>query len=237
MPVIKIGDIAINVIYKDIKNVHLGVYPPAGRVRISAPLRMKPDVIRVFAISKLAWIKKQQSKFRSQPRETARDYVTRESHYFRGKRYLMKLIERNAPPSIELKHDVIEMYVRPNTGHEKRQVILEEWYRSNLKEIVPGIIARYEKKMKVKVNDFGVKKMKTKWGTCNSKAGRIWLNLELIKKPKEYIEYIIVHEMTHLLERHHNELFVAYMDKFLPKWRFYKEELNRLPSGHVDWNC
>jgi predicted metal-dependent hydrolase len=236
MPQIMLGDISIDVVQKDIKNVHLSVYPPSGRVRISAPIRMDLDTIRVFAISKLSWIRKQQSKLRSQERETPREYITRESHYYLGKRYLLKVIEHDAATKVEIKHDIIEMYIRPNTGSEKREKILNEWYRHRLKEIIPGIIVPYENAMQVNVAEFAVKKMKTKWGACNREAKRIWLNLELAKKPRECIEYIVVHEMVHLLERHHNERFIAFMEKFLPKWKFYKEELNRRPLRHENWS-
>ena len=228
MKQITLGDISVDVAQKNIKNLHLSVYPPSGRVRISAPLHMDMDTIRVFAISKLSWIKKQQNKFRSQVRETPRECITRESHYYLGKRYLLQVIEHKAPPKVIIKYDTVEMYVRPNTHLKKRQEILAEWYRQNLKEIIPGIISQYEKIMKVTVNEFGIKKMRTRWGTCSRVPKRIWLNLELAKKPKEHLEYIVVHEMTHLLERHHNERFVAFMDQFLSKWRFYKEGLNRI---------
>jgi predicted metal-dependent hydrolase len=236
MQQIMLGDICVDVVHKDIKNLHLSVYPPDGRIRISAPLRMDTDTIRVFTISKLGWIRKQQSKLRNQERETPREYITRESHYYLGKRYLLKIIEHNASPKVEIKHGTIEIYIRPNTDLEKRKEILDEWYRQRLKEIIPGIISQYENKLKVNVAEFAVKKMKTKWGTCTREAKRIWLNLELAKKLKECIEYIVVHEMVHLLERHHNERFIAYMDKFLPKWRFYKEELNKSPLRHENWS-
>jgi len=236
MQQIMLGDISIDVVQKDIKNLHLSVYPPSGSVRISAPLRMDLDTIRIFAISKLSWIRKQQSKLRSQDRETPREFITRESHYYLGKRYLLKVIEHHASPKIEIKHETIEMYIRPNTGAEKREKILIDWYRRRLKEMIPEIIAQYEKAMKVDVAEFGVKKMKTKWGACNREAKRIWLNLELAKKPRECIEYIVVHEMVHLLERHHNERFTAFMDRFLPMWKSYKEELNRRPLRHENWS-
>ncbi|MGB8658775.1 MAG: SprT family zinc-dependent metalloprotease [Candidatus Zixiibacteriota bacterium] len=236
MQPISIGDICVEVVHKEIKNVHLSVYPPSGRVRVSAPLRMDLDTIRVFAISKLNWIKKQQSKFRSQEREVPREYITRESHYYLGKRYLLRVIEQNASPKVVLKHDTIDLHIRPNTGIERRRDIFYEWYRQRLKEIAPGMIARYEKAMKVKVGEFGIKRMRTRWGTCNMKAKRIWLNLELAKKPKECIEYIVVHEMMHFVERHHNERFISCMDRLLPKWRFYKEELNRTPLRHENWS-
>ena len=231
-----LGELSVDVVQKDIKNIHLSVHPPTGRVRISAPLRMNLDTIRVFAISKISWIKKQQNKLRSQQRETPRDYITRESHYYLGKRYLLNVVEENAPANVILKHETIELHIRPDTPTEKRQAILESWYRRKLKEIIPEMIARWEKKMKVSVDQFGIKKMRTRWGTCNIEARRIWLNLELAKKPLHCLEYILIHEMVHLLERRHNERFMAYMDKFLPQWRAYKEELNRFPISHVEWN-
>jgi len=232
---IKLGNISLEVIRKDIKNVHLSVYPPTGRVRISAPTRMKLDTVRVFAISKLSWIKKQQNRFRCQERESVREYLSRESHYFLGKRYLLKVVESDFAPSVSIKHEAVEMCVRPKTSQEKKREILDEWYRQRLKEIVPGIISKYEQVLKVSVDSFGIKKMRTKWGTCNREARRIWLNLELAKKPLHYIEYIIMHEIAHFLERRHNDKFTAYLDKLMPQWRNYKEELNRAPLGHVDW--
>jgi hypothetical protein len=236
MQQIELGNIKIDVELKNIKNIHLSVYPPNGKVKISAPERMDLDTIRVFTIAKLKWIKKQQEAFKNQERETPREYLTKESHYFKGKRYLLKVIELNAKPKVILKHSEIELYIRPNATIEKRKQILDEWYRAELKKIVPKMIEKWEKKIGVKSNEFGIKKMKTKWGTCNIKAKRIWLNLEIAKKPFECLEYIIVHELVHLLERGHNKRFVKYMNEFMPKWRFYREELNRLPFSHVDWN-
>lgn len=232
----RLGELSVDVVQKDIKNIHLSVHPPTGRVRISAPLRMDLDTIRVFAVSKISWIKKQQTKLCSQQREAPRDYITRESHFYMGRRYLLEVVEENAPVNVILKHDAIQLHIRPDTPTEKRQSILEEWYRRKLKEIVPEMIAKWEKKMRVEVSEFGIKKMRTRWGTCNIEAKRIWLNLELAKKPVHCMEYILIHEMVHLLERRHNERFVAYMDKFLPQWRAYKEELNRFPISHVEWN-
>ena len=232
---IELGNIYIDVIYKDIKNVHLSVYPPTGQVRISAPTRMDVENIRIFAISKIDWIKKQQTKFLNQKRETSREYVTRESHYYLGKRYLLKVIEQDAPPKVILQHGTIELYIRKGSTIEQKQIILDRWYRQRLKKIVPGYIAELEKKMNVQVAEYGIKKMKTKWGTCNVNARRIWLNLELAKKPVEYLEYILAHEMIHLIERQHNDKFIAYLNKFIPKWKHYKEELNRSALGYVDW--
>jgi len=236
MKQLQLGNIAVDVVQKDIKNIHLSVYPPTGRVRISAPDRMDLDTIRVFAISKLSWIKKQQTKQRNQEREAPREFLNRESHYFNGKRYLLKVIEQSAVPRVELKHSKIELYVRPQTTKEKRKSILDEWYRNQLKASLPALIVKWEKKMNVMVNEFGIKKMKTKWGTCSREAKRLWLNLELAKKPRECLEYIVVHEMVHLLERNHNDRFISLMDELMPKWRFYKEELNRRPLRHENWS-
>jgi len=236
MKQLQLGNIIVDVVQKDIKNIHLSVYPPTGRVRISAPFRMNLDTIRVFAISKLSWIKKQQTKLRTQEREAPREFLNRESHYFNGKRYLLKVIEQDAAPRVELKHSKIELYIRPQTTKEKRKSILDEWYRNQLKASLPALIVKWGRKMNVMVNEFGIKKMKTKWGTCSREAKRLWLNLELAKKPGECLEYIVVHEMVHLLERNHNERFISLMDKFMPKWKFYKEELNRRPLRHENWS-
>lgn len=235
MQYIELGNIKIDVVQKDIKNIHLSVYPPNGKVKIAAPERMDLDTIRVFAISKLQWIKKQQNIFNKQQRETPREYLTKESHYFKGKRHLLKVIEQYEPPKVILKHSRIELYIRPNTTIEKRKEILDHWYRSELKKIIPDMIKEWEKKIGVKSNEFGIKKMRTKWGTCNPAAKRIWLNLELAKKPVECLEYIIVHELIHLIERTHNQTFINYMNNFMPKWRFHRDELNRLPFSHTDW--
>jgi len=232
---IDLGDISLEVIQKDIKNVHLSVHPPHGHVRVATPLRMDLDLIRMFIISKLGWIRKQQTKLLGQKRETEREYLSRESHYFLGKRYLLKVIEENATPKVVIKHSSIELYVRPGASKEQRRAIFQEWYRQQLKEMIPRIVERYESKMGVKVASIGIKKMKTRWGTCNTKVKRIWLNLELAKKPMECIEYIVVHEMVHLLERSHNKKFISHMDKFCPKWKIHRSELNRSLLGHVDW--
>ncbi len=233
---VNLGELDIEVIRKKIKNLHLSVYPPQGRVRVSAPDSMTLETIRVFLVSKLGWIRKQQEKLREQEREPPRDYIDRESHYYNGRRYLLKVIEQDAPARVELKARTMELYVRPGTSRQKRQIIVNEWNRQQLKQQIPAIIRKYEKLMEIEVHDFGVKKMKTKWGTCNVEARRIWLNLELAKKPGEYLEYVVVHEMAHLLESTHNVRFVILMDQFMPKWKFYRDELNRLPVGHEYWD-
>jgi len=235
MDTIHLGEMIIDVDLKDIKNIHLSVYPPLGRVRIAAPLRMDLDTIRVFAISKLKWIKKQQEAFKKQERETQREYLTRESHYFLGERYLLKVTEKDASPKIILKKKEILMFVRPNTSLEKKREIFDEWYRDELKRVIPKMIETWEKKIGVESNEYGIKRMRTKWGTCNNNAKRIWLNLELAKKPLECIEYIVVHELLHLIEPSHNDRFVALLDDHMPKWKFYRDELNRIPFSHLDW--
>ncbi len=235
MATLSLGKINAEVTQKNIKNVHLSVHPPKGRVTISAPKRMDLETIRVYAVSKLGWIKKQQDKIAKQKREPIREYINRESHYFQGERYLMKVIEKNAPPKVELKHSKIELHVRPKAPTVKRMQVMDEWYRQQLKVEIPKLISRWEKKLNVQVNEFGVKKMKTRWGSCNNKKKRIWLNLELAKKPIECLEYVVVHEMVHLLEKNHNAIFYLLMDRFYPNWKHSKDMLNRLPVSHVDW--
>ena len=232
---IDLGGIVLEVVKKDIKNVHLSVYPPSGRVRISAPLRMNADTIRVYAISKLDWIKQQQRKLRAQERETPREYLDRESHYVWGKRYLLKIVEQDSAPVVELKHSKLLLRVRPGADEEKKQAVLEEWYRLQLKEAVPQLIAKWQPLMGVNVESFFVQRMKTKWGSCNHGSKTIRLNTDLAKKPRECLEYIVVHEMAHLLEPTHNQRFVALMDQFMPKWQFLRDILNRLPVRHENW--
>ena len=233
---IELGDICLDVIHKDIKNVHLSVHPPNGRVTISAPIQMDLETIRLFSISKLGWIRKQQAKFENQIREAQREYIPRESHYYLGQRYLLKIVEHNAAPKIVLKHNYLELYIRKGATMQQRDDILQSWYRKQLRELIPQYIAKFEKKMNVKVGETRIRKMKTKWGTCNPDANRIWLNTELAKKPIECIEYVLVHEMVHLIERNHNERFITCMDKFLPKWKHLRDELNRSALGHVEWS-
>ncbi len=226
---LQLDDITIEVEQKNIKNIYLYVYPPVGRVRIAAPMRMSLNAIRDYAISKLKWIKKQQAKHPNQEREITQEFINQESYYFLGKRYLLQVVEVEAKPGIELKDSTLILYIRPGTPEDRRQAIIENWYRSQLKLMLPEIIAKWEKQLKVNVSEFGIKKMKTKWGTCNIQARRIWLNLELAKKPPQCLEYIVVHEMIHLLECKHNARFKSLMDEHLPDWRLYKEDLNRSP--------
>ncbi len=233
---IKLGDIAVDVILKDIKNVHLSVYPPTGRVRISAPKRMSMDTLRAFAISKLDWIKQQQVKLREQERETPREYVEWESHFVWGRRYLLTLSESDEPPAIELKHSRLLLRVRPRTNENRRQALVEEWYREQLKEAVPPLLVRWQPLLGVRVERFFVQRMKTRWGSCNHTARTIRLNTELARKPAECLEYVVVHELVHLLEPTHNARFVALMDRFMPQWQFHRQVLNRLPVRQEKWS-
>ena len=233
---ITIGNIIIDLVRKDIKNIHLAVYPPTGRVRIAAPLRVNKDAVRLFALSKMGWIKRNQRKFEEHERQSPREYKNRESHYFQGKRYLLNIIEADAPPKVVVKNKTyIDLYVRPETPTAKRHKIMNEWYRVQLKRRIPELIEKWEKKLNVKLNNWQVKLMKTKWGSCNTGKKIIWLNLELAKKPVQCLEYIIVHEMTHLRERHHNEKFFHHMETNLPNWKQLKTELNKLPVSHAEW--
>lgn len=232
---IELGDIAIEVVKKNIKNIHLSVHPPSGRVKISAPLHMKPETIRVYAISKLGWIKQQQLKFRSQDRETRREYLDRESHFLSGKRYLLQIVEGNGARLVQLTHGKMLLRVRPGTDEDKKQAAVDEWYRAQLKKAVPSLIAKWEPVMDVKVEQFFLQRMKTKWGSCNARFKSIRLNTELAKKPPECLEYVVVHEMIHLLVRRHDDQFTNLMDSYLPGWRSIRQTLNEAPLAHVDW--
>ena len=233
---ITVNDLVVDVVRKDIKNMHLAVYPPDGRVRVSAPLLVDDEAVRLAVISKLAWIKRQQAMFEGQERQSAREYVYRESHYYWGDRYLLNVIYHDAPPKVIVRNKTtIDLFVRTGSDTAKREHALLAWYRQQLKEAIPPLIAKWEPIIGVDVADWRVKRMKTKWGTCTIEARRIWLNLELVKKPPRCLEYIIVHEMVHLLERHHNERFVAYMDKSMPQWRLLRDELNQAPLAHETW--
>lgn len=229
---ITVAEITIEVIRKDIKNLRLAVSPLDGRVRVATPLHIDDQAVRLFAISKLSWIKKYQAKFAAQERQSPREFVSGENHYFRGQSYLLNVVYTFDRPRVEIRNNIyIDLYVRVGSDEIQRQKVLLDWYRQNLKlEILP-LIKKWEKVIHVVVKDWGVKRMKTKWGTCNIQAQRIWLNLELIKKSPMCLEYVVVHEMVHLLERHHGDRFKALMSKFMPNWKLYQEELNQSSLG------
>lgn len=235
MQTIELGNICIDVVKKDIKNIHLSVLPPLGKVRVSAPSKMNLDTIRVFTISKLRWIRKQQQQFAEQKREKPRRYISGESHYLKGKRYLLKVIERKGKQEVKLRHNRIELYVRHNSNFESRAIVMEKWYRSILAEYINVFVEKWEKKIGVNCSETKIRKMRTLWGSCNNIKKTITLNLELSKKPLECLEYIIVHELIHLIERSHNHKFVALMDKHMSDWRSRRDLLNRLPVRHYDW--
>lgn len=232
---LQLGDMAVEVAFKDIKNVHLSVHPPAGRVSISAPRRMKLETVRVFAISKLDWIKRQQKKIRLQEREPQREYLERESHYVWGQRCLLSIIERDEPPSVILKHSKLHLTIRPGTDTGKRHELIEAWYREQIRLTVPALIAKWQPLLGIELSRFFVQRMRTRWGSCNPTARTIRLNTDLAKKPRECLEYIVVHELIHLLEPTHNARFVSLMDRFMPRWQAYREALNRLPVRHEEW--
>lgn len=232
---IQVGEIPITVTLKDVRNVHLCVHPPDGRVTLVAPLATRLDVARVYAISKLNWIREQQRQFINQARETPRQFLERESHYLWGRRYLLSIVHQDAKPFVTLAHKRITIHVRPGSDAAKRAEVLHEWHKSLLHAVIPHLIATWEPKLGVKVKSYFLQRMKTKWGSCNHQAGHIRLNTELVKKPKDLLEYVIVHEMVHLLEPTHSDRFVAVLDKHYPNWREARAELNELPLSAESW--
>ena len=233
---IEVQGIPVEVVRKNIKNLHVGVYPPLGRVRVAAPTKVSDEVIRLAVVSRLAWIRRQQRSFAAQRRESEREMITGESHYLQGRRYRLEVIEADGFASVSLKgKSTLQLKVPPGTDREAREAMLHRWYRARLREQIPGLIEKWAPVVGVSVAEYRIKRMKTHWGTCSVEARRIWLNLELIKKPIECLEYILVHEMVHLLERHHGDEFKALMDRFMPKWRQYRDELNSGPLGHERW--
>ena len=233
---IEINGIEIQIIRKKIKNLHLSVYPPDGRVRAAVPEHFTDDNVRLAFISRLSWVKKKQSEFKNQQRQSERMMVSGESHYFFGKRYRLEIIERHGKHEVLIKnYSSLQVFITPNTTARNRQVLLNEWYRTQLKKRIGKLISKWEVIIGAHVNEFSIKRMKTKWGSCNIEKRRIWINLELAKKSPQCLEYIVVHEMVHLLERHHNEKFKKYMNKFLPQWQICRDVLKSEPLSHEDW--
>ena len=233
---IEVSGIPIEVVRKDIRNLHLGVYPPAGRVRVAAPLRLDDDAIRLAVVTRLPWIRRQRAAFARQERQSPREFVSGESHYFAGRRYRLDVVERDAPPSVWIRNNSwLELSVRPGADLRTREAVLHRWYRDRLRNELPQLLARWEPRFGVPVAEVRIRRMKTRWGSCNATARRIWLNLELAKKSPSCLQYVFVHEMAHLIERHHNERFHALMDRHLPHWRIRKAELDRAPLAHEDW--
>ncbi|HOI97672.1 MAG TPA: SprT family zinc-dependent metalloprotease [Candidatus Pacearchaeota archaeon] len=234
---LQIGAMEVLVVRKPIKNLHLAVLPPDGKIRVSSPVNMKDDAIRTLISTRIPWIKKQRRKFSSQERQTARGYVTGESHYFLGKRYRLEVVYKNESSKVILKgNNKIVIQVRPGAKLEKREEAMLGWYRESLKLILDGLFSKWQKKIGVMPKAYSIKKMKTRWGTCGRESRHIWMNLELVKKPINCIEYVTVHELLHLIEKKHNENFVSLMTKFQPNWRETKDELNRLILAYEKWN-
>jgi predicted metal-dependent hydrolase len=233
---IHLGEIAIAVTRKKIKHVHLSVYPPAGRVTLVAPAGTRLEVARAYAVSRLGWIRDQQTKLRAQARETPRQFIERESHYLWGRRYLLSIREQDAKPSVRLTHRRLTLTVRPGTSRAKRQAIIHEWHKSLLHDVVPALIRRWQPKLGVEVAGYFLQRMKTKWGSCNHRARHIRLNTELVKKPKDLLEYVVVHEMLHLIAPTHSEQFLTLITRHYPSWREAREELNDLPLTAETWN-
>ena len=234
---IDVQGITVEIVRKDIKNFYIGVHPPNGRVRASAPLQFDDDAVRMAVISRLKWIRQQQASFEKQDRQSQREFVAGENHYFRGKRYLLDVVEHDKPPKVLMPNNKkIVLSIRPGSDRDAREAVIHRWYRQHLRSELPPLLEKWEPKLDVSVNEVRIKRMKTLWGSCNVEAKRIWLNLELAKKPESCLIYILVHEMVHLLERDHNERFRELMDTFLPQWRTYREQLNRAPLAYEDWS-
>ena len=233
---IVIRGIEVEIVRKDIKHLHLGVYPPEGRVRVAAPLRLDDDAVRLAVISRLAWIRRKRAEFQGQDRQSRREFVTGESHYFEGRRYRLDVIESTDPTGIRLRDNAwMEMRVRPDTGRDAREAMLYSWYRAQLRERIPELIAKWEPRIDVTVTEWRIRRMKTRWGTCNPDARRLWLNSELAKKPVSCLEYVVVHEMIHLIERAHNDRFRRILDRVMPRWGARLDELNRAYLADEGW--
>ena len=234
---ITVGGMAVDVVRKDIKNLHLGVYPPHGRVRVAAPLVVSDEAVRLAVIDKLGWIRRQKAKFAEQPRQSQREMVSGESHYFLGRRYRLRVHEHDGPAKVAVRGIAsLDLFVRPGATQDHREAVLMRWHRAQLKALIPGLLEKWQPVLGVQVAAWGVKAMKTKWGSCNVSARRVWFNLELSKKPAQCIEYIVVHELAHLVERRHDDRFTALMDACLPAWRQQREVLNGAPLAHEEWD-
>lgn len=232
----QIGGVAVEVVRKPIKHLHVGVYPPAGRVRVAAPRRMDDEAVRVAVASRLGWIRRQQKAFAGQDRQSKREMVSGESHYFQGRRYLLDVRERVGSPEVRLVGRAsMQLRVPPGYDRAQRDAVLQRWYRRQLRGLVPPLLEKWEPLIGKTVSEVRIRKMKTRWGSCNASARRVWLNLELIKKPVACLEYVLVHELVHLHERHHSERFLELMESLMPTWRLHREGLNRAPLAHEDW--
>jgi predicted metal-dependent hydrolase len=233
---LKVGRLTVEVVRKDIKNLHLGVYPPHGRVRVATPLVVDDEAVRLAVIDKLGWIRRQRAKFAEQPRQSQREMVNGESHYSLGQRYRLRVHEHDAPPRVAVRGlSSLDLFVRPGSTADQREAVLLRWQREQLKVLIPEMLGKWGPILGVQAKHWGVKKVKTKWGSCNPDSGRVWFNLELAKKPVQCLEYIVVHELVHLLERRHNNRFTELVETHIPLWRQCRELLNSAPLGHEQW--
>lgn len=229
--------IDIDVIYKNIKHLHIGVYPPAGRVRVAAPTRLDDDAIRLAIVQRLPWIQRQRKELANATRQTTRDMVTGESHYVWGMRKRLKVVERPGRAHIEIDGDRLVLYVAPGADAKQRRTVLDRWYREQLRVALPDLISQWEQGLGVTVPKWTIRKMKTKWGSCNRENHNVWFNVELAKKHPDCLEYIVAHELTHYFERTHGAAFTALMDKHLPDWRVRRDELNGSPLAEEEWDA
>lgn len=233
---ITVSNIEVHIERKDIKNLHLGVYPPNGRVRVAVPLLISDEAVRLAVIGKLGWIHRQQAKFEQQPRQSERQMVNGESHYFLGQRYLLQVQEQPGKQYAALSgRRCLNLFVNPNRSTAQREAVLARWYRQQLAELLPALLAQWETALGVQASAWGIKKMKTRWGSCNTVSKRVWFNLELAKKPLPCLEYVVVHELAHLLVPNHSAQFKALLDQHLPQWKSRRELLNQQHLGHEDW--
>jgi len=229
---ITLENVSIKITRKKVKNINLRVYPAQREVCISAPRHLQLNTIRSFAESKIDWIQTKLSNYKAPIHPEKPKFITGEVHLYKAREWELCMSIKNAPPKIRLHEEqgILEMNVRPGSGSAKRTKVLKEWYRARLKEQIPELIEKWAGPMNVSVKEFGVKQMKTRWGSCNIRAGRIWLNLELAKRSPACLQYVVVHEMVHLLERLHNDRFYGFMDRFLPEWQNTEKEL----QGKID---
>lgn len=233
---LRVGSLRVAVVRKAIKHMHLGVYPPAGTLRVTAPIRVTDETVRLAVISRLSWIRRRQATFRGQSRQSRREMTTGETHYYRGRAYRLLVVYRDGNPSVKLRNNRrLELAVRPGTPRADREAVLLRWYRERLREDIPRLIAKWSPIVGVEVAAWGIKKMRTRWGSCNPRSGRIWLNLELAKKGPRCLEYLVVHELVHLLERRHGEAFQRRMNQAMPHWRQVRQDLNATPLADERW--
>lgn len=224
---IEISGIKIEVQKKNIKNLHLVIVPPDGKVRVSAPVHMSDDSIAMFIRTKLGWIRKQQEQFEKQPRQTEREYVSGETLYVFGQQYFLRVEYSYKGNSMILNCNEAVLTVRKESTTKQREAFVNEWYRGLLKEKINIYLPKWEKITGLKCNSWQTKYMITRWGTCNRKTGKIWLNLQLAKKPIECLEYVILHELTHLKIPNHSKDFITFLDQYMPYWRETKQLLNK----------